>query len=46
MRTEFQREHFNEALLEAIAKAGNLLAEHFPKKEDGRNELPDEVIEG
>ncbi len=46
MRGEFQREHFNEALLEAIAKTGNLLAEHFPKKEHGHNELPDEVIEG
>jgi uncharacterized membrane protein len=46
MREEFQREHFNEALLEAIAKAGTLLAEHFPKKEDSSNELPDEVIEG
>lgn len=46
MREEFRREHFNQALIKAIAKTGNLLAEHFPKKEDGTNELPDEVVRG
>ena len=40
MHEHFQTENFNEALLEAISRTGELLAQHFPKKEGGKNELP------
>ncbi len=33
-----------EALCEAIARAGELLAKHFPKSPDDTNELSDEVM--
>lgn len=46
MRAHFQREEFTDALVEAIASAGQLLARHFPKQLDDRNELPDEPVEG
>lgn len=46
MGAHFQKENFNQALLEAIERTGELLARHFPKAEGGRNELPDDVIEG
>jgi uncharacterized membrane protein len=46
MREHFLREDFTEALLEAVEAAGALLAKHFPKTADSKNELPDDVIEG
>jgi uncharacterized membrane protein len=45
MRTHFQNEKFNHALVEAIEEAGKVLAEHFPKKSTSSNELSDEVIQ-
>ena len=45
MRAHFQREAFTDALVEAIENAGNLLATHFPRQPDDRNELPDIVVE-
>ena len=45
MRAHFQREAFTDALVEAIESAGNLLAAHFPRQPDDRNELPDIVVE-
>ncbi len=46
MREHFKREEFSDALVEAIQGAGNLLAQHFPRQSDDRNELSDEAIEG
>ncbi|MDP9004371.1 MAG: TPM domain-containing protein [Verrucomicrobiota bacterium] len=46
MRTHFQREHFTDALVEAIDETGKLLARHFPRTATAQNELPDEIIEG
>ncbi len=46
MRDHFQREAFTEALLEGINSTGELLAAHFARQADDRNELPDDVIEG
>ncbi len=46
MRAHFQREEFTDALVEAIENVGRLLAQHFPRRSDDRNELPDSVIEG
>ncbi len=36
--------HACDALCGAIAEAGELLAEHFPKTKEDRDELPDDVI--
>jgi uncharacterized membrane protein len=46
MREHFQKEDFNQALLEAIESTGELLAKHFPKTDGGPNELPDAIVEG
>ncbi len=46
MREHFQKENFTEALVKAIEETGKLLARHFPKTPDDRNELPNEIIEG
>jgi uncharacterized membrane protein len=46
MREHFKKEDFNQALLEAIEKTGQLLAQHFPKIETGKDELPNEIVEG
>ena len=45
MRAHFQGEKFTDALVEAIASAGQALATHFPRRPDDRNELPDVMIE-
>ena len=46
MREHFQKEDFTRALLEAIERTGELLKQHFPKSDGGKNELPDAIIEG
>jgi uncharacterized membrane protein len=43
MTQRFQRGEFTEALVYAIERAGTLLAQHFPRTPDDRNELPDAV---
>jgi uncharacterized membrane protein len=45
MEEHFRRGDFTEGLLHGIAKAGDLLAEHFPREANDTNELPDEVTE-
>lgn len=45
MRQHFLREEFTDALVEAIESVAQLLARHFPKAGDLKNELPDEVME-
>jgi uncharacterized membrane protein len=45
MRVHFQEEEFTDAIVEAIQTAGDLLARHFPRKHDDRNELPDAPVE-
>ena len=45
MRRHFQKENFNQALLEAIEQTGELLAQHFPKLKNGKDELPNEIVE-
>ena len=37
---------FTEAVLEAVQRAGEVLARHFPRDPDDQNELPDGVISG
>ncbi len=43
MTGHFRGQNFNQGLLHAIGRAGELLAQHFPPRPDDRNELPDEV---
>ena len=43
MSSYFKEGHFNRGLLHAVSKAGSLLAEHFPRRKDDINELPDKV---
>jgi len=35
---------FTEAVLDAIQKVGDVLARHFPRGSDDRNELPDGIV--
>lgn len=46
MRGHFKRDAFTDALVEAIDGTGTLLAQYFPRANDDKNELPDEIIEG
>jgi len=46
MRVHFKAENFTDAVVHAIEQTGDLLAQHFPRRPDDRNELPDRVEEG
>jgi uncharacterized membrane protein len=46
MRTHFQAQNFTDAVVHAIREAGLLLGQHFPRRPDDRNELPNAVDEG
>jgi uncharacterized membrane protein len=44
--TDFFREgKFTDGLVHAIERAGTLLAKHFPRRPDDKNQLPDNVID-
>lgn len=43
MTDYFRRSEFTQGILHGIKKAGELLAEHFPRRPDDRNQLPDGV---
>ncbi len=45
MSGHFKREAFTDGLVHALECAGELLAVHFPRRTDDRNELSDEVVE-
>jgi uncharacterized membrane protein len=40
----FRQAQFSQGIIHAVRKAGDLLAQHFPRKSDDRNELPDTVV--
>jgi uncharacterized membrane protein len=46
MRMHFQAQNFTDAVLHAIRETGALLAQHFPRRTDDRDELPNRVEEG
>ena len=43
MTERFKKSEWTSAVTHAIGKAGELLAEHFPRRPDDVNELPDKV---
>jgi uncharacterized membrane protein len=43
MTGHFKKGAFTEGLIHAINKAGELLAEHFPRKPDDQKKRPDEI---
>ena len=43
MTEEFGKGDFTAGIILGVQKAGNLLAEHFPRQSQDRNELPDRV---
>jgi uncharacterized membrane protein len=43
MSGHFRKSEFTRGIIQGIQKAGALLAAHFPRRPDDRNELPDEV---
>jgi uncharacterized membrane protein len=43
MSGHFRETDFTRGLIHGIKKAGDLLAQHFPRRPDDVNELPDEV---
>ena len=45
MSEQFKRGEFTEGLVLGITRAGELLAEHFPRQADDRNELSDGIEE-
>lgn len=45
MLAELKQGRLAEGLIAAVTRVGAVLAEHFPRAEDDRNELPDRLIE-
>src|SRR5450432_4687664 len=45
MQTHFKAENFTDAVIHAIERSGELLAEHFPREPGDRDELPNAVEE-
>jgi uncharacterized membrane protein len=43
MTAHFRKSEFTEGIVQGIKRAGELLAEHFPRRPDDGNELPDRV---
>ena len=46
MHEHFKAENFTDAVVHGINRAGELLAQHFPRRPDDTNELTDAVEEG
>lgn len=46
MAGHFHKSDFTPGLIHGVRKAGELLAQHFPRRPDDRNELPDQVEQG
>jgi uncharacterized membrane protein len=46
MQPRLRRGDFTNALVHGVEKIGSLLAAHFPPDREGRNDLPNAVVEG
>ena len=46
MTARFRAAEFTEGIVQGITRAGELLAEHFPRRPDDSNELPNRVEHG
>jgi uncharacterized membrane protein len=46
MQAHFRAANFTDAVVHAIERIGEMLAEQFPRRADDRNELPDALEEG
>jgi len=46
MTGHFRKSAFTTGIVQAIEKAGTLLSEHFPRRKDDKNELPDTLERG
>lgn len=44
MAEHFRHGNFTEGLVHGVERAGELLAEHFPRQPDDQNELPDDIV--
>lgn len=44
LETDFKKGAFTNGIVAALEKGGELLAEHFPRQPNDRNELPDTVV--
>jgi uncharacterized membrane protein len=43
MTAHFRKSEFSEGIRHGVRKAGELLAEHFPRRPGDKNELPDDI---
>ena len=46
MSAQLKQGKFTEAIVDAIRKTGDILAQHFPHDPDDRDELPNEIVRG
>ena len=46
LSARFKEGQFTEALVAAVAKVGEVLARHFPRRPDDQNELPNQIVRG
>ncbi len=44
MHAELQAHHFTEAVVRAVARVGEVLARHFPPRDDDRDELANTIV--
>lgn len=41
---DFRKGEFTQGIIQGIRRAGELLHQHFPRKPDDKNELPDDIV--
>ena len=46
LSARFKEGQFTEAVVAAVAKVGEVLARHFPRRPDDENELPNQIVRG
>jgi uncharacterized membrane protein len=45
MQEQFRKAKFTDGIIHGIHTAGKLLAQHFPRDHEGRNELPNSIVD-